>query len=72
MNIGILGGTFDPIHLGHLAIAEEARLKLRFSRVLFVAAGRPWLKMSSAITPATYRVEMVRLAIASNPYFEAT
>jgi nicotinate-nucleotide adenylyltransferase len=69
MNIGVLGGTFDPIHSGHLIIAEKARLKLRLARVLFVPAGQPWLK-SRKITPAAHRVEMVRLAIASNPHFE--
>jgi nicotinate-nucleotide adenylyltransferase len=70
MNIGILGGTFDPIHSGHLIIAEEARLKFRFARVLFVPAGQPWLKTGRKITPAANRVEMVKLAIAANPHFE--
>jgi nicotinate-nucleotide adenylyltransferase len=69
MKIGVLGGTFDPIHSGHLVIAEEARLKLGLARVLFVPAGQPWLK-SREITLAAHRVEMVRLAIASNPHFE--
>ncbi|NWF77309.1 MAG: nicotinate-nucleotide adenylyltransferase [Chloroflexi bacterium] len=69
MDIGILGGTFDPIHIGHLVVAEEARIKLGFSEVLFVPAGQPWLKLDRAITPAVHRVEMVRLAIASNPCF---
>jgi len=70
VNIGILGGTFDPIHLGHLVVAEEARIKLGFSEVLFVPAGEPWLKVDRAITPAAHRVEMVRRAIANNPYFK--
>ena len=70
MNIGVFGGTFDPIHTGHLIIAEEARIKLGFSKVLFVPAGQPWLKLNHSITPAAHRVEMVRRAIASNPYFE--
>jgi nicotinate-nucleotide adenylyltransferase len=69
MKIGVLGGTFDPIHSGHLIIAEKARLKLRLARVLFVPAGQPWLK-SREITPAAHRVEMVKRAIASNPHFE--
>jgi len=69
-NIGILGGTFDPIHLGHLIIAEQTRLKLRLGRVLFVPAGQPWLKADHTIAPQDSRVEMVRLAIAGNPYFE--
>ena len=69
MNIGVLGGTFDPIHIGHLIVAEEARIKLGLKEVLFVPAGQPWLKVDRAITSAVHRVEMVRLAIASNPYF---
>ena len=70
MNIGVLGGTFDPIHSGHLVIAEEARLRLRLAKVLFVPAGQPWLKTGRNITPAAHRVEMVKRAIAANPYFE--
>lgn len=70
MNIGILGGTFDPIHIGHLVVAEEARTKLGLSEVLFVPAGQPWLKQVRDITPAAHRVEMVRRAIADNPYFK--
>ncbi len=70
MNIGILGGTFDPIHTGHLIIAEEVRMKLELSKVFFVPAGQPWLKLNHSITLATHRVEMVRRAIVSNPYFE--
>ena len=70
MNIGVLGGTFDPIHIGHLVVAEEARIKLGFSEVLFVPAGQPWRKLDRNITPAVHRVEMVRRAIADNPHFK--
>lgn len=70
MNIGVLGGTFDPIHVGHLLVAEEARAKLELAEVLFVPAGEPWLKANNAISPAKDRVEMVRLAIAGKPYFK--
>jgi nicotinate-nucleotide adenylyltransferase len=70
VNIGVLGGTFDPIHIGHLVVAEEARLKLGFKEVLFVPAGQPWRKLDRNITPAVHRVEMVRRAIAGNPYFK--
>ncbi len=70
MNIGVLGGTFDPIHIGHLVIAEEARIKLGLSEVLFVPAGQPWLKLGRNITLAVHRVEMVRRAIADNPHFK--
>ena len=70
MNIGVLGGTFDPIHTGHLLVAEEARIKLGFREVLFVPAGQPWLKLDRNITPAVHRVEMVRRAITDNPHFK--
>jgi nicotinate-nucleotide adenylyltransferase len=70
MDIGVLGGTFDPIHSGHLVIAEEARLRLGLAKVLFVPAGNPWLKTGRKITPAAHRVEMVKRAISTNPCFE--
>lgn len=70
MNIGVLGGTFDPVHIGHLVVAEEARTKLGLSEVLFVPAGQPWLKQDRDISPAIHRVEMVRRAIADNAYFK--
>lgn len=70
MNIGVLGGTFDPIHMGHLVVAEEARIKLGLREVLFVPAGQPWLKQDRDITPAVHRVEMVHRAIADNPHFK--
>ena len=72
--IGILGGTFDPIHNGHLAIAEAARGCLGLDRVVFIPAGRPWLKARSLgrITDAEHRLAMVRLAIEGCPHFEAS
>ena len=70
MNVGVLGGTFDPVHIGHLIVAEEARLKLGLSKVLFVPVGQPWLKQDRSITAAVHRLEMIRLAIADNPYFK--
>jgi len=70
MDIGVLGGTFDPIHSGHLGIAEEARLKLDLNRVIFVPAGQPWLKTDREITPAVNRIEMVKRAIAGKTDFE--
>ena len=69
MRIGILGGTFDPVHLGHLLIAEESRIGLQLDQVLFVPAGRPWLKEGQPLAEASHRVRMVELAIASNPHF---
>ena len=72
MNIGVFGGTFDPIHIGHLLIAEEARLRLGLSQVIFVPAGEPWLKEHRIISSGEHRLEMIRLAIAANPFFRAS
>ena len=70
MNIGVLGGTFDPIHNGHLIVAEETRTRLNLAEVLFVPTGQPWLKADISILAAEHRVQMVRLAIADKPYFK--
>jgi len=67
VNIGVLGGTFDPIHNGHIIVAEEVRARLNLAEVLFVPAGWPWLKANLSIAPATHRIQMVRLAIADKP-----
>lgn len=69
MKIGIMGGTFDPIHVAHLIIAEEARTVLNLDQVLFIPAGVPWMKANRQITEAHHRVAMVKLAIESNPHF---
>ncbi len=70
MNIGVLGGTFDPIHNGHLLLAEEVRARLNLAETLFVPAGQPWLKVDNPISSAEHRVEMVRLALTDKPYFK--
>jgi len=70
MNIGVLGGTFDPIHLGHLAIAKEVRAQLDLAEILFVPTGQPWLKGNTPISAVEHRVQMVRLAITNKPYFK--
>ena len=70
MRYGILGGTFDPIHLGHLLLAEEGREILALDKVLFVPAGEPWLKAGQPLTAAIHRLRMVELATADNPHFE--
>lgn len=67
--IGILGGTFDPVHIGHLAIAEEAREALALERVVFLPAGAPVHKPGRPVSPAEDRVAMVAAAIADNPAF---
>lgn len=68
--IGIIGGTFDPIHSGHLLIAELARDSLNLERVLFVPAGDPPHKQAAEKTAAHHRCRIVELAIADNPHFE--
>jgi nicotinate-nucleotide adenylyltransferase len=64
-----MGGTFDPIHIAHLIIAEEARTRLALDRVIFIPAGEPWMKPGHVVSAAGQRVEMVKLAISSNPDF---
>jgi len=72
MNIGVMGGTFDPIHNGHLIVAEEVRAWLNLTGVIFVPTGQPWMKVGTPISAAEHRVQMVRLAIANKPYFEVS
>ena len=72
MRVGILGGTFDPVHLAHLVVAEEARTSVGLGRVLFVPAGEPWLKAGLALSSTEHRVNMVRLAVEDNPYFDVS
>lgn len=68
-SLGVFGGTFDPIHLAHLAVAQEAAEALGLERVLFVPAGRPPNKPDRVITPGEHRLAMVELAIAGNDRF---
>ncbi|MBT9152547.1 MAG: putative nicotinate-nucleotide adenylyltransferase [Firmicutes bacterium] len=70
MRIGVMGGTFDPIHLGHLVTAEAARHQFSLSQVLFVPSGQPPHKSDRAVTGAEHRYLMTFLAIASNPAFQ--
>lgn len=70
MKTGILGGTFDPVHNGHIKAAEAVKKRLGLQNVIFVPAGKPWMKSDRPITPVEHRVEMVRLAIAGHPDFE--
>ena len=66
---GLLGGTFDPIHLGHLVLAETARETFHLEKVVFVPAGNPPHKPGLVMTPSRARLRMVEIAIADNPYF---
>lgn len=67
--IGLFGGTFDPPHVGHLALAEHARDRLHLDEVRFIPAGRPPHKRGERITSAAGRVAMARLAVRGNPAF---
>ena len=68
MKVAIFGGTFNPIHYGHLRAAEEVREKLGLDRVLFVPSGNPPLKTKD-IAPARHRFAMVKLAVKDNRLF---
>ncbi|MFH1032286.1 MAG: nicotinate-nucleotide adenylyltransferase [Chloroflexota bacterium] len=70
MNTGVLGGTFDPIHNGHIRVAEEVKVRLNLTEVLFIPAGHPWLKAGETISAAENRIQMVRLAIKDKPGFK--
>lgn len=70
--IGIMGGTFDPIHYGHLVLAEEIRHKFDLDKIIFVPAGTPPHKEYYAITDKELRYSMTLLASMSNPYFEVS
>lgn len=72
MNIGVLGGTFDPVHVGHLKLAEAVVSRLDLSGIIFVPAGNPYLKVNQHITPAEHRLAMVRLAVAGHPEFRVS
>ncbi len=69
MKIGILGGTFNPIHLGHLILAEEVRQKIGLGKMIFVPANMPPHKDNGDIISAHHRLKMLQLAIRGNPYF---
>ena len=68
----MLGGTFDPIHLAHLIIAEEARVRLDLEEVVFIPTGEPWMKVGTPVSSGHHRLNMARLAIASNPFFRVS
>lgn len=70
--IGIMGGTFDPIHYGHLVAAEVARAEFGLNKVIFIPAGRPPHKQQKSITDPEHRYLMTVLATSSNPNFEVS
>ena len=69
MRLGVMGGTFDPIHHGHLVAASEVQAQFDLDEVVFVPTGRPWQKSGRVVAPAEHRYLMTVIATASNPRF---
>ncbi len=69
MKIGILGGTFNPVHIGHLILAEEVREKLKLDKIIFIPTALPPHKDNMDIAPAGDRLKMLKLAIKGNKFF---
>lgn len=69
MRVGIMGGTFDPIHIGHLIAASEVCTALSLAQVIFIPAGQPWQKTQRDISPASDRLAMVSAAVQNDPRF---
>jgi len=72
VKLGVLGGTFDPVHIGHLVLAEEAREQLGLTQVLLVPAGQPWRKEGRDVSTAEHRVAMLRLAVEGDTGYEVS
>ena len=72
MRIGILGGTFDPIHLGHLVAASEVHTALDLDKVVFMPAGNPWQKSGRTVSDAQHRLAMAQCATRNDPRFEVS
>ncbi len=70
MNIGIIGGTFDPVHYGHLLLAERFREELQLDDIIFVPTGKSYHKEENNVTEASLRYKMLELAIKDNPHFK--
>lgn len=70
--VGIFGGTFNPIHIGHLSTAEEIRQGLALDRIVFIPSAQPPHKPALQLVAAVHRLEMTRLAVSGNPHFEVS
>lgn len=70
--IGILGGTFNPVHTGHISLAEAAYLQFHLDKVIFLPSGQPYKKEASQVLPGKKRLELVLAAIEDKPYFIAS
>jgi nicotinate-nucleotide adenylyltransferase len=69
VRLGVMGGTFDPIHHGHLVAASEVQVRFELDEVAFVPSGQPWQKEGRQVSPAEHRYLMAVIATASNPRF---
>jgi nicotinate-nucleotide adenylyltransferase len=72
MRVGILGGTFDPIHIGHLIAASSVYEALNLDSVVFIPAGDPWQKRDRDLSPGQQRLEMVKLATENDDRFQVS
>jgi nicotinate-nucleotide adenylyltransferase len=72
IRLGVMGGTFDPIHHGHLVAASEVQVRFELDEVAFVPSGQPWQKAGQPVSPAEHRYLMTVIATASNPRFWAS
>lgn len=70
--VGVMGGTFDPIHIGHLAAASEVAYRLELDQVVFVPTGEPWQKQGKEVSPAEVRYQMTVVATAEDPRFSVS
>jgi nicotinate-nucleotide adenylyltransferase len=70
--LGVMGGTFDPIHVGHLVTAEEALHQFALDEVVFVPTGRPWMKEHEVVAASEDRYRMTEIGIATEPRFSAS
>ena len=70
--LGILGGTFDPVHIGHLVLAEQLRESLQLERVIFIPSASPPHKTEHELSSAAHRFEMTKLALKGNPHFSVS
>lgn len=70
--VGIMGGTFNPIHIGHLIIAEKAREQFHLDEVLFIPCGTPYMKDCKEVLPGEVRAEMTKIATIENPFFDVS
>ena len=70
--VGVMGGSFNPIHIGHLVTADEARYTFSLDEVIFVPAGQPWQKESGEVAPAEHRYMMCVIATSPEPTFRVS